>query len=287
MFGPVEWTAEQIKDVGEYFANLKQPVEIYASHVSAEHVNIFHVHLPPIAEQPTFEAKLSQYPEAMTDSSQKTADTATVSYKATITEHGDIKAVSYFSNNSTGPVKHVVINYATNEIIDVSALNFPNVRFARIQSIPAPLVIGPEATKPMEQLSSSPQHETILACKHRHAENLLGYVDVELIPDQEDKPTNYQQFSVPICECKKDATGEGFKWVTAKIEHWNKAQKDKGERILTKVKEAITSYQSNSGSKDTTKMKALLEECRGIEGEIVALPDNDLSADDAVLLYIC
>ncbi len=202
-----------------------------------------------------------------------------VKYRA-IVQYGEVKAVLYAFQGAVGMVKFEEVKLATEEIVDVSRLELPKTKYAKIQAVPVEIVVGPEGEK-MELEHTPPQYETVLACRGRFAENLLGYVDVELIPESEEKPANFKEVSVPVCECVKDVKSEGKAWFQKQLAEWNHKRQQRIDTIAAKAKEVVVRYQKISGP-EVEKMKALLEESREVEGELVALPDDDLSSEFAV-----
>jgi len=250
--------------------------------------NVFHIHLPPIGEQPSIdnifieENQMKVNIENLIEEYKKTWEndpkSINIKYRI-IAEKGKISYILYNFRGMIGKAKFEEISYETNEILNITNLNFNN-KWGKIQQIPIQLLIGSEKLKNLE--NTMPQHETILACRGRTIENLLGYIDIEIIHDSLEKPANFKEISVPICECEKDLSNEGKIWVQSKFENWEKIENAKLTKIIDDYKKLIQKYTQLEKS----EMKNILEESRKIEGELVSFSDKNLSKEKAVFSCI-
>eukprot|EP00826_Nyctotherus_ovalis_P048627 TRINITY_DN5749_c0_g1_i4.p1 TRINITY_DN5749_c0_g1~~TRINITY_DN5749_c0_g1_i4.p1 ORF type:complete len:306 (-),score=49.16 TRINITY_DN5749_c0_g1_i4:202-1119(-) len=280
LFGQIVWSAEQIASISEYFA--KNQVVVFTTALSAKAVNVFHVHLPVIGIQPSVDAKYFKeidLPNQLKEFAGITnKEENAVKYRVLISEI-KISHVLYSFKGQAGTVNFTEVSYRQGEILNVKELKYPQVNYAKLQFIPMQVVaeLGvAEQAEPME--TSAPTHELVSACCNRFSENLTGYVDIELIPESEYRPTSFKEISIPICECAKDQ--DGHKWMESMSTKWNKNIKELIVRISKRVNEAIQKYQHTYN--DIEKMKSLMEEYNELEGELISLPDDSLTFEDAV-----
>jgi hypothetical protein len=281
LFGQIEWSTEDVKSIAEYLN--KNPIILFTTVVSPKLINVFHAHLPAIGMQPTLDAK---YPKeiSIAKSLEEFAKTTNknesfIKYRVLIAE-SKVTKVLYSFKGQSGTAKFIELSYKEGEVLNVKEFKLPNINYGKLQSIPMQVVAEYEAPEEVESMEiTAPVHELISACRHRFTENLTGYVDVELVPESEYKPTNFREVSIPICECIKDKAGQ--KWMEQITATWEKNIKGLIFEMSKKVSEAIERYKHTYN--DIEKMKALMEEYNELEGELISLPDDSLTLEDAVI----
>jgi len=259
---------------------------LYTTVVSPKLINVFHAHLPNIGTQPTLDAKYPKeinLPKNLEEFAKTTKKNEEYIKYRVLIEEAKVKEVLYSFKGQSGTAKFIELSYKEGEIFNIKELNLAKVNYGKLQSIPIQVIAEYEAPEQVESMEvTAPTHEFISACRHRFIENLTGYVDVELMPESEYKPTSFREVSVPICECIKDEAGQ--KWVEQITATWEKNIKELISTMSKKVSEAIDKYQHIYN--DIEKMKTLMEEYNELEGELISLPDDSLTLEDAVTLFL-
>ncbi len=127
-----------------------------------------------------------------------------------------VKSVLY---NYRGKCVHLCfdeVSYNDNEFVNIAALGLnyegKRVTYARLTHIPRRLITTGSESAPLDKtvakaasiILAPPREE----CKARHTADLPGLVEVELMPETEERPNPQALATVPICGCAKLASNE-------------------------------------------------------------------------------
>ncbi len=280
LFGEVDWREEKVDREFAYLT--AAPISIYAQELEYGIYNLIHVHLSAIGESATFDLKYIKEGDDLKDYSNMGKDMAgnILKYRILVSNNA-IRAILYNYKGAAKELKFTEEKFHVGQVVNVKSLEQPNVIYARILSIPIQTMacIDPARLGPYER--TTPEHECIAMCGNRYFEELMGFVDVELIPDTPERPPGFRKVSIPICLCKADSNGP--KAIEAMQAKWTANEQSQVQEVISHTKENLALWHTKGKDMTLDEKKELLARLQAIEGQLIAIPDKALTAADVVV----
>ncbi len=279
LFGEIDWGAEPVDN--EYAFLTVDPIEIYGQELDVDVYNLIHVHIASLGESATVDVRyLKKFEETEKYYKfEKDIVGAALKYRLLI-QNGSVKTMLYSYRGRIKELECVERKYKVGDMVGVKTLGIPDTSFARIVGIPVQTLaaLDQDKIKPLER--GLPQYETISVCGKRHFEELLGYIDVELLPDLPEKPAKLRRVSVPICMCKRGV--EEHKQANALIQKWKDQVTSKCAGIVTGIKQELSEIVTKGTEMKVEEKKARLEHLQTLDGELAVISEDELNGFDLV-----
>ena len=259
------------------------PIQIYAQDIESDVFNLLHVHIPSLGESATVDIKyMKKFDEPENYYKfEKDISGNILKYRILI-QNNTVRFILYNFRGKIRELESSSFKYKLDEIVNVKSLGIPDVTYAKVVSIPIQTLASLSQAKLQQYERTAPKHELVGACHSRYFEELLGYIDLELIPNVEERPINLRRVSAPICECIRGI--EENKKGMQIIQGWKNKIAEKCMNLINSTKEKIQLINSkeyeNSSTTDKIQMLELLQK---MEGELMTLAQNDLNTLDPVI----
>lgn len=280
LFGDVDWYSEQVDD--EYAFLTVTPIQIFAQDLGPDVFNLLHVHIPSVGESATVDIKcMKKFDEPENYHTFKKDITGnTLKYKILI-QNNTVRSILYNFRGKIRELESSSFKYKLDEIVNVKSLGIPDVTYARIVSIPIQTLASLDQDKLAQYERTAPKYELVGVCRSRYFEELMGYIDLELIPNVEEQPINQRRVSAPVCECKRGI--EEHKKGMQIIQGWKNKIAKKCMNLVNLTKEKIQVINAKEYESTSTAEKSqLLELLQKMEGELMTLIQSELSTVDPV-----
>ena len=280
MFGPVDWNAEKVDD--EYAFLTVTPIEVYGQELADDVYNLLHVHIPSLGESATVDLRyMKKYDETEKFMKFEKDITGTMLKYRILIQNGCVKTILY---NFRGKIRELGFRetkFKVGEIVDVTRAKLPdNALYARITAIPIQTLAALDSEKLKAFERTAPNYELMSFCKSRYFEELQGFIDVELIPNAEEKPDKFKPVSVPVCECVKGI--EGHKKAQALFQKWKDKVTSKCSALVTQLKQRLDELKSKMGTMNVAEKKSSLEYLQSSDAELMTLSENESNGVDIV-----
>lgn len=250
------------------------PIEVFGQELEPEVYNLLHVHLPTSRTTATID--IVSIPDEDDIHKhfvfKKDITGQELNYKILV-QKNRVKTILYNSKGKVRELKFTQQRFAVGDYVDINNLRLPGIHCGRIESIPIQTLASVNKQKIEQYERSGPLYEMASCCKTRYFEELMGFIDIETIPDLPERPPEIVKISVPVCECYKGKHAEDeanrifLKWKQAKI-----------NKILTMLEEHKKLEDIfNAKCKEMTlkEKKSILERFQSMEAELTHLPEED------------
>jgi len=278
LFGSIFWAAEQVDN--EYAFLTVTPIEIYGQELEENIYNLIHMHISSLGESATVDIKYMkkfEEPEKYYKF-EKDMTGRTLNYRVLI-QNGAVRTILYNFRGKIRELECVERKYKIGEIINIEKLGIPDVTYGKIIGIPIQTLSAIENEKLKNYERTAPQYEIVGHCKSRYFEELLGFIDIELIPNVDEKPEKLKRVSIPICESKRGI--EEYKKGNAIIQKWKENVAKKINSLILSLKEKIELV-NKSKELNLPEKTNLLENMQKIDSELLTISENEMNEIDPV-----
>ena len=240
------------------------------------------MHIPALGESATVDIRyMKKFDEpANYYKFEKDISGNALKYRVLI-QNNAVRSILYNFKGKIRELECVTYKYKVGEIVNIKTLGLDNIEYAKIASIPIQSLASLNQDKLSTYERTPPKYELEGSCKSRYFEELLGYIDVELIPNVEEKPMNIKCISIPICECKGGI--EEHRKGLEIINGWKNKIKEKCMDLIKETNTKIDFINSQEYENISVTVKEeMLDMLQKMEGELITLGNNALNNVDPV-----